>query len=187
MSILDTANAIDRERMRPVEHPKPHHLDPEKYLVNPDFSVVRNVPRRYWKIENEQLAEMTAGEKAVVDAPIIATTRQGIMDRIDAKTEELIRAGFSYGDRTFSLSAVAQLNWTRLKLRQASEDLSYPVSVSTIDNGRYSIADEQSMSDFFAAMDTTIESRMEGGRAQKDAVNTLSTVAELESWADSRE
>ena len=39
------------------------------WLINPDLSAVAAVPRRHWKVVGETVVEMTALEKAAVDAP----------------------------------------------------------------------------------------------------------------------
>jgi hypothetical protein len=40
----------------------------ESWLVNPDTTGVTGVARKYWKVVDGSLAEMSAGEKAAVDA-----------------------------------------------------------------------------------------------------------------------
>ncbi len=38
------------------------------WIHNPNLAPVRSVPKKYWKIRNDDVVEMGAGEKAAVDA-----------------------------------------------------------------------------------------------------------------------
>ncbi|HSG29084.1 MAG TPA: hypothetical protein VLA34_11435, partial [Candidatus Krumholzibacterium sp.] len=57
---------------------------------------------------------------------------------IDKRTQELIAEGFSFDGKTFSMSANAQRNW--IALRANSDLLTWPVSITTIDDDEYSLS-----------------------------------------------
>lgn len=62
-----------------------------EWIVNPDLSAVTAVPKRYWKVRGDAVVEMTAPEKAAVDASetardktefLVARSRNGTLYRI---------------------------------------------------------------------------------------------------------
>lgn len=52
-------------------------FDPAIWLINPDLRTVRGagVPERHWKVVADTVVEMSAAEKAAVDAPIPSPDR----------------------------------------------------------------------------------------------------------------
>lgn len=44
-------------------------FDNDEWIINPDLSAVIGVPRKYWKLVENEIVEMTAEEKAIVDQP----------------------------------------------------------------------------------------------------------------------
>jgi hypothetical protein len=54
------------------------------WIINPDLTLVENVPQKYWKAAGDAVVEMSAQEKAAVDAASLAVRR----DQIEAKTTD---------------------------------------------------------------------------------------------------
>lgn len=52
-------------------------FDPAVWLINPDVRTVRGagVPERHWKVVGDTVVEMSAAEKAAVDAPVTRPDR----------------------------------------------------------------------------------------------------------------
>lgn len=61
------------------------------YIIFPDLSNVRGVPSIYWIITGDDVTEMSAAEKAVVDQVITDAKRDGVISRVD-NIEDLFRA-----------------------------------------------------------------------------------------------
>ena len=53
------------------------------YIEDPDLSNVGGVPSKYWDIVGDTVSEMSAGEKAVVDATDLSASRDDEMEALD--------------------------------------------------------------------------------------------------------
>ena len=62
--------------------------DPRDWLVNPALSAVAGVPAKYWAVEGEAVREMTADEKAAVDATELPGHKAA---KLEALRQEAIR------------------------------------------------------------------------------------------------
>jgi hypothetical protein len=182
---MSAPNAVHRTTLLPRRLLNPE--DDHDYLPVPDFSVVAGIPQVYWKIENEQLVEMSDAEKDAVDASQRPAALLDKLLAIDTKTREIIHRGFIHDTKMFSLSIAAQLNWSRLRLRHATDIISYPVTVSTRSSEDYAIADEAALIAFFVALDTTIESILATGRTHRATVRALVRCGDIFEWIDPRE
>lgn len=95
--------------------------------------------------------------------------------KIDRRTCELIGQGFEYPDgsgQRFSLSTRAQIKWMLLYTGRSL--LQYPVTVTTIDEKNdLQLEDADGVETFFAAMLTTINGHVDGGRAVKNKMRGL--------------
>lgn len=180
------ATAVHRATMQLLNVPNPEELDPAVFLATTDFSHVEGVPKYYWKIENEQLVEMTETEKDAVDIAKRPAILEKKLADIDRKTKEVVERGFQHDGQTFSLSQEAQANWTRIKIIQLSGTLVFPVTVSTMNSDLYDIVDEPSMLAFFTALDTAIVTALAQGRALREQVKLIEHCNDIEAWVDPR-
>lgn len=103
---------------------------------------------------------------------------------IDMRTRALIASGFTFDGSTFSLSENAQINWSGLN--SAKDAIVYPVSVTTIDDGEYSLVDAPTVSAFFLTGVGVIKSHYDGGRALKIQVEAATTIDEVNNIVDNR-
>lgn len=94
----------------------------------------------------------------------LAACKDAKVSAIDRRTQELIRRGFTFDDEQFSLSLNAQLNW--LGIKSLSEVLSFPIEVTTIDDGVYNLAQDDVLP-FVATAAATVQAYLESGRALK--------------------
>ena len=74
-----------------------------EWIINPDLSAVEHVPRKYWKIEGDEVREMDPDEKAAIDTAELARLKT-------AKLEELANemlSRFARSDADYLAAAAA--------------------------------------------------------------------------------
>lgn len=103
---------------------------------------------------------------------------------IDLKTRELIEAGITYDNVIFSSSETAQRNW--LALDQFKDFHTYPVAVTTDNDGEYTFADATSINTFVLTGMAIINAHYASGRALKVQVNAATDVAGVDAVVDNR-
>jgi hypothetical protein len=114
--MADVYNKVTGEYVRSVHTPD-FSSDPD-WLINPSLAAVEGVPRRYWKVEFDNIVEMTQAEKDNKDAEIAAA--------ITANRKAQAEALFN-NDPT--LLAVTKLMFKEInKLRVANGDAAYTVA-----------------------------------------------------------
>lgn len=121
--------------------------------------------------------------------PTLEESKQIKINQIDIKTQELIQLGFDFDDSSFSMSAMAQLNWASLGAARANGMLSFPLSISTVDESAYELKDDGSCLQFLGAymiyqVDPT--KPLSRGRILKSQVGACVTVEEVEAITDTR-
>lgn len=161
-------------------------LDPTKWIYNPDLSAVENVKKYYWKIDGDSVVEMSPAEKEVVDLVKVPELQYEKFAAVDLVTKQQIYNGFTHASTVFSLSNEAQMNWMRIRMIQQAGGITFPYSISTMDNDEYMIEDEPELDLFFTAMSTKLAYEIGVGRALKDQVKALTTASEVEAWVDPR-
>jgi hypothetical protein len=156
----------------------------EDWIHNPDMSPVSGVPSQYWKITGDAVSEMSAAEK---DAACLSDVKAAKCAAIDARTDELITAGFTYNAKTFSLSQEAQARLTGINQVRDDAAVTYPVVWNTIDDGATeSLADAAAVLAFYLTALGTYRGHVDGGTTLKDQVRAAATVAAVEAITDSR-
>jgi len=106
---------------------------------------------------------------------------------IDAGTQDIIAAGFSYDGSAFSLSAAAQRNLADLYFGVAAGVMSLPKKVSTKSvNVEYEVTTSEVLEALFAASRSAIEGALQDGRDLKKLVEACVSVAEVDAIVDSR-
>lgn len=78
----------------------PEFENDDDWIINPDLSEVKNVPRRYWKVLNSRVAEMSDAEKAAVD---FVPGTEKVRDAIRFGKELILEFGGSNVDNDISL------------------------------------------------------------------------------------
>jgi hypothetical protein len=109
------------------------------------------------------------------------------MKAIDARTDELIAAGFTYADKSFSLSLAAQAKM--MGTHQVKDDpaLTYPINWNTInDDDVYAIANATDLNGFYLTGLGTYRTHVDGGTSLKDQVRAATTEAEVNAIVDNR-
>lgn len=70
------ANVINRSTLEYKTSVNTPDFPTDAWIINPDLSALTNVSTKYWKIEGDNVLEMNASEKAVVDQNFL--TQSGI-------------------------------------------------------------------------------------------------------------
>lgn len=102
---------------------------------------------------------------------------------VDAKTQYLISQGFEFDSTQFSLSLPAQVNWSGMMTLQAL--LTWPMSITTLDDGEYSLAEEDLVA-FIATGKTVITNNLDAGRSLKLQIKAATSLTELDAIVDNR-
>lgn len=106
---------------------------------------------------------------------------------IDARTDVLIAAGFTYSGKQFSLTLTAQAKITGALQVKSDPGMVYPISLNTIDDlDVYSVPDAADLSSLYLAGFLGMRKHVDSGTALKDAVRAASTQAELDAVVDTR-
>lgn len=101
--------------------------------------------------------------------PTLSQVKAERIAAIDAKTVELIGAGFQHAGKTFSLSMESQINWTNIGMNPTL--LTYPYEISTKDDSDvHAFADAAEVQAAYGVAVGTKEAHIGGGRDVKKQV-----------------
>lgn len=102
---------------------------------------------------------------------------------VDARTREIIAAGFSFDGNSFSLSQQAQMNWLGLVTLQ--DLFAWPMGVTNDADATYTLSHEN-LIPFIAAGSGVVAAAVGSGRALKVAANAAANQGELDAVVDAR-
>ncbi len=178
------ANVLNRTTKQYIASAHTPDYDPGDWIINPDMSAVSGVPSKYWKITGDTVSEMSAAEK---DASCLDDAKAEKCAAIDARTDELIAAGFTYNSKTFSLSQAAQARLTGINQVRDDASVTYPIVWNTKDDtGTESLADAAAVLAFYLTALGAYRGHVDSGTSLKDQVRAASTVAAVEAITDTR-
>jgi len=148
-----------------------------------DASALRFDPSNPWRTCDSATGEFTQAEDALA---LLKATR---CEEVDARTRELIAAGFAHDGKVFSLSIQAQSYWTNMFL--AREVLAaqggFPLRANTLDDSDADdIADADEVVSFYTSAVLTVKAHLGGGTALKDAIRAAASVEEVDTIVDER-
>ena len=112
------------------------------------------------------------------------------INMIDTKTAMLIRSGFSFANKRFSMSEAAQRNWTGIVAAQALGAIPYPCKISTADEGPHTLDTVSEGMAFILAYltyQTDGNAPLGQGRALKARVEAATTKEAVEAITDDRQ
>ena len=159
----------------------------EGELRNPDLSAVANVPAKYWRIVGGAVVEMTAEQKAAIDAADLQAAKLAKIAAIDARTGDLIASGsVNVNGVDISTSLAAQTSLNGMKSASDFGLLTFPQQVSATNGGAYTI---NSLNDFKRVgglVMTFVLTTKADGRALRQQVLDATTIAEVEAVEDNR-
>lgn len=105
-------------------------------------------------------------------------------EAIDEKTVSLIRQGFDYTSKKFSMSEVAQINW--LGMKQNKTLFIYPLQVTTKNNDVITLASEAEVESFVQSALMFKLTILKGGSDLKKLVHDATTVEQVDAVVDNR-
>lgn len=163
----------------------------EEWVFNPNLDAVYGlVPNRYWYITaDDVIREMTANEKAAVDAARLSAAKIAKSREIDDNTANLLLAGFTHNGHTFAMSQVDQLHLDSIKNRITAGLLSngdFPKSVALIDGSSYQVPNIQAFANLYNAYSAAFDTRIAEGQTLKDFANTQVTAEAVSLVKDNR-
>jgi len=82
--------------------------DPADWLVQPDLSAVEGVPKKYWKLVGESVMEMTAEEKAAVDAAELAGAKRARIALLRDEADAFVAGAYPSSTRELALALYAE-------------------------------------------------------------------------------
>lgn len=110
--------------------------------------------------------------------------------KIDTKTTELIKHGFEYAEKRFSMSDAAQRNWAALAAGLANDMLSFPMPISTVDEATHILTSANDMKVFlgeYLRYQANPNEPLGSGRALKEYLAAAESIEEVEAIVDDRE
>ena len=142
-------------------------------------------------VKHKIASEINAGNIEII--PFVPDTldeiKAGKIAAIDLKTSDLIKAGFEYDGSNFSMSDAAQRNWCAMAAAKANGLISYPLTLTTVDEGYHQIADATALTLFLVAYltyQTDSTKPLAAGRILKSQVNACETVEAVNAIEDNR-
>lgn len=140
--------------------------------------------------QEDTLTATIAAHKAVEDWPFtLAEAKTLKIAAIDARTSELIMAGFPFDNNNFSMSEAAQRNWIGLLSAYNAGMISFPFTISTVDEETYQLVNSTALLQFmgtFMVYQVSPSAPLGSGRILKAQVTACTTVAEVEAIVDPR-
>lgn len=135
-------------------------------------------------------APLDAADKTTMDG--VVADHEGKAKRIkykaiDARTDEIIAAGFTFGGKQFSLAATAQMKMVGTHEVKDDPALTYPIEWNTIDdNDTISLQNATDLHNFYLTGVGTMRSVLDSGTSLKGQVRAATTKAEIDAVVDPR-
>ena len=156
----------------------------ESYEADPTYDPATAEMSTSWEYD---LDAKTALLKKSTQARPLVTAKALKLVEIDAKTRDLIAAGFDYDGHHFSLSSQAQTNLDGIQMAASKGMVAFPHLMSTDDDSvEYSVADQAALDAIYGTAVGTIKTHMDAGRALKKSVAAATTTAEVAAVVDNR-
>lgn len=106
---------------------------------------------------------------------------------IDARTDQLIAAGFTFASKQFSLTLSSQSKMIGTHQVKDNPSLTYPIRWNTIDDEDYlDIIDAATLDGFYLTGLGTIRAHLDSGTSLKDQVRAAATVDDVLAVVDTR-
>jgi hypothetical protein len=144
-------------------------------------------------LQNQVLASLTALDDLLtlqLSSGTLADARRWKIEKIDARTDELIAAGFEYpaaSGKRYELTLEAQSRMNALLVIASSALISYPIKWNYIDDsGYYEIVDAADALALCATAIQTIRTILDSGTALKSSVRAAESVEAVMAVEDVR-
>ncbi len=140
----------------------------------------------YTKVFEGAFVEMTTAEKDAADVIHLAAIKSGKILEIDAKTVGLIAAGFTYNNKTFSLSDNAQKKVIAWKIKADNGDNASRTAATIDSMDTEVLADGAAVSAFYNAAFDEVQSHIDSGETLLASVRAATDKAGVDAVADNR-
>jgi len=114
------------------------------------------------------------------DLTTVVGFKEYIYDKIDQKSTDEILNGFTFDGKIFSMSIVAQINWSNLL---NIPEVMFPVNVSTRGNELY-VLDYANVHNFYMTALGHKSQALQSGTLEKNQISFLTTIEELQTVLD---
>lgn len=155
-----------------------------------EFEIVTNESPTVRVVYQKSSAVLTEEDVGTTPDPdsIIAIVKNKKLPKIDLRTKELIYQGAPWPPQapiaTMSLSDEAQRNWIALMV--VSPYLTYPYTVTTIDDNAYAFGSSGELQQFCMYCMQVVSSCINSGRALKIKINSANTIEDINAIVDNR-
>jgi len=187
--MADAFNTVTKELIQSVDATlvRSDHILFIKSRDNSDYQalVQAGVPMRYWKVVADRLVEMSTPEKDAVDAILLGTLKDRVINKISVQEEKYFRhvATFSWNGFAFSLSLDSQVKW--LYLFQARNSLTYPYRVAARnDVDFYDVPDASTIVSMSQAAMAAMNNVFTKVTTAKEQIRQATTVDEIQTIYD---
>jgi len=180
------SNVLNRRTFQFLESVSTHKYPKTDWIINPDLSAVKDVPKKHWKIAGDVITKMKKPERVALERASQKPQKQLKREKhaaVDVATVSLISEGFFYDGNMFSLSLAAQIRWGNIKSHP--EEFSFPVAISTVQSNTY-LLEEDNVQAFWAAHIKVLEDHLESGRELNKVIFDATSREEVESINDNR-
>lgn len=89
------SNVVNRETNQYLTEVNTPDFDPLEWIINPDLSLVKNSPQKYWKVSGESVVLMTAEEQDAVNAADLVVSKKIAINALDAQVRDYVDALYS--------------------------------------------------------------------------------------------
>jgi hypothetical protein len=160
---------------------------PEIWVINPDLTILQTVPMKYLKLVGDILTEMTASEKAVVDAAELVSSKETYISQVcQAREWKISHGSFEYPSGSGKyLPATSEdqtrwIGWESIGGKWSSLGLSYPFRVYSKDGRTYT--DITKALDFTAVVESMwvfITGKFTGAETVVQGIKNATTLQEV--------
>ena len=152
-------------------------------VVNPDLSALSSVDIMFWKEDSGSIVEMSSAEKDLI--VILDEYKVAAMDKVDARSGELISAGYTFSSKQFSLSINGQINILATDVSNA--DMTFPFDYNTIDNlDKLVVTDATMLHNMYLTALATKKAHLDSGTTFKDSIRAAADKAAVDAVVDTR-
>lgn len=118
---------------------------------------------------------------------VFERNRKARIVEVDARTDQLVAAGFTYASKQFSLTLTSQMKMVGAHAAKDDPAMVYPIVWNTLtDDDTYSIADAADLHAFYLTAVGTLRAHLDSGTDLKNSIRAATTQVALNGIVDNR-
>ena len=181
---MDVLNRTTKELRTSQNEPEYHESE---WIHGPDLSAVAGHDPRYWVITGDSVTLATGNELAAIEAEVLAEAKAAKMAAIDAKSGQILTRGIEIEPGIWlSTTLAASQNLQDIWIGYQSSMPVFPVSISTLSGGAYTVANITAFAAIMSAFGAHKRGTLEAGQALRAQVLACTTLAQVEAIVDER-